>query len=69
MNRQLDKNGMKYAVKAVVRTGISLNYNGRWEECQLSYEIQKIIAKYRNYFNGYPVHPWDVETESDTDND
>lgn len=69
VNSQVDSKGINFARKAMVRTGLSLNYNGKWEECQLSDELQKIVAKHRNHFEGEPVHPWDIETESDTEED
>ena len=69
VNSQLDSNGLNYARKSMIRVGLSLKTNGRWEEGQLSNELQVIIAKHRGHFNGDPVHPWDVETESDTDDE
>lgn len=50
VNNQRDKNGVPYARKAMIMTGISLNLNGRWEERQLTQELQEIIAKYRGDF-------------------
>ena len=55
INAQQDKNGLSYARKAMIRTGMGLNLNGRWEECQLFSHLQEIVAKHRNHFNGLPV--------------
>ena len=65
VNKQRDKNGHSYARKAMVRTGLSLNFNGKWKEAQLSLELQEIVAKHRNVFEGAPINEADVETESD----
>lgn len=69
VNAMRDKNGVQYARKAMIMTGMSLNLNGRWEESQLTDELQAIIAKHRNHFEGEPVDvdSADVETESDTE--
>ncbi|KAL3695584.1 hypothetical protein R1sor_009660 [Riccia sorocarpa] len=50
VNSQRDANGISYARKAMIRCGLSLNINGRWEECQLQPELQNIIHKYRDQF-------------------
>jgi len=50
VNSQTDKNGVSFARKAMVMTGMSLNYNGQWEEKQLTQELQAIIANYRGHF-------------------
>ena len=65
VNKQIDKNGHSYARKATVRTGLSLNFNGKWEEAQLSRDLQEIVAKHRNVFEGVSIDEADVETESD----
>ena len=62
---QRDKNGHPYAWKAMVRTGLSLNFNGKLEEAQLSRKLQEIVAKHRNVFEGAPINEADVETERD----
>ncbi|KAL3676321.1 hypothetical protein R1sor_026269 [Riccia sorocarpa] len=38
VNSQRGANGLSYARKAMIRCGLSLNINGRWEECQLQPE-------------------------------
>ena len=55
VNAQKDKNGLSYARKAMMRTGMSLNLNGKWVESQLFLNLQGIIAKHRNHFDGEPV--------------
>ena len=55
VNAQKDKNGLSYARKAMMRTGMSLNLNGKWEESQLFLILQGIIAKHRNHFDGESV--------------
>lgn len=67
VNNQRDKDGVSYARRAMIRTGMSLNLEGVWSEAQLTEDLQIIVAKYRNHFNGEPVCAADVETESDED--
>ena len=64
VNNERDKNGHFYARKAMVRTGLSLNFNGKWEEAQLSRELQEIVAKHRDVFEGAAINEADVESES-----
>ena len=64
--RQRTSEGITYARKAMIRCGVSLNLNGKWED-QLSNELKEIVAKYRNYFDGEPVYECDVATESDSE--
>lgn len=55
VNCMKDRNGESYARKAMVMTGMSLGYDGVWSEGQLTQDLQGIIAKYRNHFEGVPV--------------
>ena len=55
MNAQRDSEGLTYARKAMIMTGIALNTNGRWEESQLTPQLQAIIQKYRPHFEGESV--------------
>ena len=55
VNAQQDRNGLSYAMKAMIRTGMGLNLNGKWEECQIFFHLQEIVAKHRNHFNGRPA--------------
>ncbi len=58
VNSQKDNHGISYARKAMVRIGMSLNYNPdtgestKWEEAQLFSNLREIIAKHRAHFNG-----------------
>ena len=36
-------------------TGMALNLNGRWEKSQVAPELQEIVRKHRNYFEGESV--------------
>lgn len=53
--QQRDSDGVLFTRKAMIRCGMALNLNGVWEERQLSPELQNIIKKYRENFNGTPV--------------
>lgn len=55
VNAQRDENGLSFAYKAMIRTGMALNVTGRWEEAQLFPRLQQIIAKHRKHFDGEPV--------------
>ena len=55
MNAQRDKNGMLYSRKAMIRCCLSKSENGVWEEKQLFQNLQDIIERYRENFNGAPV--------------
>lgn len=68
-NELKDKKGVRYARKAMIRTGMSLDLDKTWRESQLSGELQEIIARHRSHFNGSPVHVTgaDIETETDSD--
>ena len=55
VNGQRDKNGLSYARKAMIRTGMGMNVNGVCEEKQLFSNLQAIVAKHRNHFNGLPI--------------
>ena len=61
---QRDSNGVSYARKAMVQCGMALGYDGNWPESQFTQKLQEIIAKHRPYFEGMPVNPEGVETET-----
>lgn len=44
---------------------MSLNLNGLWEEGQLSDELQQIIAKNREYFEGKELDGRETESDSE----
>ena len=50
VNAQRDKNGLKYARKAIIIFEMALNTNGKWEEGHLKPELQRIINKHRDQF-------------------
>lgn len=52
VNAQRDKEGLRYARRSMIMTGISLNGNGNWEELHLSQQLQSIVAKHRAHFYG-----------------
>ncbi|ORY50527.1 hypothetical protein BCR33DRAFT_846982 [Rhizoclosmatium globosum] len=53
-NSQKDSDGLSYTRKAMIRCGLSLE-NGEWKESMLSKQLQDIINKYRDNFDGTPV--------------
>ena len=55
INRERDREGLTYARKAMIRTGMALNINGLWEEKQLYPKLQEIIRRHRRHFNGEAV--------------
>lgn len=52
VNKQRDAEGITYARKSMILTGMALNTNGLWEEKQLTPELQRIIQKHRDHFDG-----------------
>lgn len=60
-------NGVSCARKAMVQYGMALGYDGNSSESQLTQQLQEIISKHRPYFEGMPVNPEDVETETDSE--
>lgn len=55
VSTQPDADGVSYASKAMIRCGMALNFNGRWEERQPFPEIHDIVRKYRASFDGEVV--------------
>ena len=55
VNSQRDHDGLNYARKALIKTGMALNLNGQWEERQLFPKLQNIIRTHRSYFEGKEV--------------
>lgn len=51
VNLQRDGDGISYARKAMIITGMALNSNGIWEPSQLRPELQVIISKHRSVFD------------------
>lgn len=52
VNAPRDADGISYGRKAMIRCGMSLNLNGRWEVQQLFQKLQEIVRKYEAEFNG-----------------
>ena len=59
VNLMKDKNGASYARKAMVRCGLGLDPDGKWQESQLFPEL-RMINNHRAHFDGIPV-PADEE--------
>jgi hypothetical protein len=55
VNSQRDENGLTYARKAMIRCGLALDVSGEWRIGQLKPELQNIIHKHREYFDGKPL--------------
>jgi DDE superfamily endonuclease len=55
VNKCRDKNGLTFARKAMIRCGLSLDVTGQWHVNQLTPELQAIVAKHINHFNGEAV--------------
>ena len=55
MNAERDDKVLTYAITAMIMNGMDLNTNGRWEESQLTPQLQAIIQKYRPHFEGESV--------------
>lgn len=51
VNLQRDADGLSYARKAMIITGLALNTNGIWEKSQLTPELQRIITKHQAIFD------------------
>jgi len=52
VNEMVDENGLSLVRKAMIRCGMSLNTNGKWEKCQLFDHLQDIIRRHPDEFNG-----------------
>ena len=51
-NSMRDKNGFPYAQKAMIRCGLSKDWNGLWRVSQLFPHLQNIVKKHQEYFEG-----------------
>lgn len=63
-NELKDKDGINYARRAMIRTGMALDTDGVWRESQLRGDLQDIISKHRDHFNGTPVHKFSEAVRS-----
>lgn len=55
VNRQRDADGLSFARKAMIMTGMAMNTNDRWEDKPHSLELQRMIRDHREYFEGKEV--------------
>jgi hypothetical protein len=55
VNEQRDQTGLTYARKAMIRCELSLDITGEWHEKQLNRDLQIIIEKHRQRFEGLAV--------------
>ena len=47
-----DADDITYAGKAMIRCGMSLNFNGRWEVEQLTPAFRRIVYEQKAHFDG-----------------
>lgn len=52
VNMLHDANGLTYAQKAMIHCGLALDVRGEWHIKKLTPELQAIIMKHRNHFDG-----------------
>ncbi len=52
VNREVDCDNISYARKAMIRCGLALGLDGSWSVGQLFPNLQEIIAKHLQYFQG-----------------
>lgn len=50
--RQRDANGLSYAQKSMILTGMAQNYNDILEDSQLTPGSQRMLMKHRDWFEG-----------------
>jgi hypothetical protein len=55
VNRQIDIDNMSYARKSMIRYGLALGAGGTWSINQLFPQLQQIVAKHQQYFEGLEV--------------
>jgi hypothetical protein len=55
INRQVDIDNMSYARKSMIRCGLALGAEGTWSVNQLFPQLQQIVAKHQQYFEGLEV--------------
>ena len=52
VNAKRDEEGLTFALKSMILTGMAMKTNGVLKEGQLAPELQKIIQKHRSHFEG-----------------
>jgi hypothetical protein len=62
VNEQRDQTGLTYARKAI-RCGLSLDITGEWHEKQLNRNLQIVIEKHRQHFEGLAVPDLDPHND------
>jgi len=55
VNEQRDQTGLTYAYKVMIHCGLSLDIIGEWHEKQLNCDLQIIIEKHHQHFEGLAV--------------
>jgi len=55
VNEQRDQTGLTYARKVMIRCGLSLDITREWHEKQLNPDLQIIIEKHRQHFEGLVI--------------
>jgi hypothetical protein len=55
VNRRVDIDNMSYAIKSIIRCGLALGADGTWSVNKLFPQLQQIVAKHQQYFEGLEV--------------
>jgi hypothetical protein len=55
VNRQVDIDNMSYVRKSMIRCGLALGTDSTWSINQLFPQLQQIVAKHQQYFEGLEV--------------
>jgi hypothetical protein len=55
LNRQVDIDNMSYARRSMIRCGLALGRDGTWNVNKLFPQLQQIVAKHQQYFEGLEV--------------
>lgn len=63
----MDVNGLSLTEKAMIVTGLPWSPGSSRIESQVTDQLQAIMCKHQNHFNGEPVVAESVKTESDSD--
>jgi hypothetical protein len=56
VNREVDCDHLSYAIKAMIKSSMSLTIDGTWSVHQLFLHLQDIIGKYHQFFKGNMCH-------------
>jgi hypothetical protein len=55
VNRRVDIDNMSCAIKSIIRCGLALGADGTWSVNKLFPQLQQIVAKHQQYFEGLEV--------------